>query len=624
MVSKELKDHRREKRIFFARAVLSAVIVAALSAVLLVRYYYLQIEQYDVFQTLSDNNRMQLQSVVPTRGLIFDRHGRLLAENQPTFALTIVKERVPDLPRMIDELKKVITLDDETVASFYGRLKQRRRPYESVPLKVKLTEDEIARISVDRHRFPGVEVEADLIRHYPYSDLLAHVVGYVGRISEKELQQVNEANYSGTQYYGKLGVERHYEDLLHGTTGFQTVEVDARGRALRVLDRRPPIPGKNLTLSLDVDLQAVATAALGQFRGAVVVIEVETGGILALVSTPGFDPNLFVTGIDSASYAAYRNSPDIPLFNRALRGQYPPGSTIKPFVALAGLDSGTISASTRVWDPGFYQLKTDSRKYRDWKRPGHGWMNLHDSLMESCDVFFYDLAFKAGVDTLHDYLARFGFGELVAFDIDDAKTGVLPSREWKKKNRKLPWFPGDSLNMGIGQGFMLTTPLQLAVGTMVLARKGDWIMPRLVQGEGDPNLPVTPTPPRIELANEGYWDQVFEGMEAVMHARKGTARTSAIGTPYRIAGKTGTAQVVGIAQGELYDEKKLAERHRDHGLFVGFAPADKPQIALAVVVENGGGGSKAAAPVARKIFDAWLLPETRLQTVSEEKPNAVP
>jgi penicillin-binding protein 2 len=624
MVSKELKDHRREKRIFVARSVLAAVIVGLLAAVLLARYHYLQIQQYDVFQTLSDKNRMQLQSVVPTRGLIFDRHGRLLAENQPTFALTIVKERVADLPGMIEELKHVVTLDDEALESFYKRLKQRRRPYESVPLKVKLTEDEIARISVDRHRFPGVEVEADLIRHYPYSDLLAHLVGYVGRISEKELQQVDEANYSGTQYYGKLGVERHYENLLHGTTGFQTVEVDARGRALRVLDRRAPIPGKNLTLSLDVDLQAVATAALGQFRGAVVVIEVETGGVLALVSTPSFNPNLFVTGIDSASYAAYRNSLDIPLFNRALRGQYPPGSTIKPFVALAGLNSGTISASTRVWDPGFYQLKTDSRKYRDWKRIGHGWMNLHDSLMESCDIFFYDLAFKAGVDTLEDYLARFGYGQLIALDIDDAKTGVLPSREWKKKNRKQPWFPGDSLNMGIGQGFMLTTPLQLAVGTMVLARKGDWIMPRLVQGEGDPELPVTPTPPRVELENEDYWDLVFSGMEAVMHARKGTARTSAIGAPYRIAGKTGTAQVVGIAQGELYDESKLAERHRDHGLFVGFAPADKPQIALAVVVENGGGGSKAAAPVARKIFDAWLVPESRIQTVSEGKPNAIP
>jgi penicillin-binding protein 2 len=624
MVSSELKDHHREKRVFINRTVLAGLIVALLAAVLLARYFFLQVDQNELYRTLSDKNRMQLQSVVPTRGLIFDRNGRLLAENQPTFTLNIVKERVGDLDATLAELQKLIELDQTAIDSFRERLQQRHRPYESVPLKVRLTEDEIARISVDRYRFPGVEVEAGLIRYYPYADLLAHVVGYVGRISEQELKQVNEANYSGTQYYGKLGVEQHYEELLHGTTGFQTVEVNARGRILRILERRAPVPGENLTLSLDVDMQAAATAALGDFRGAVVAIEVETGGILALVSTPGFNPNLFVSGIDTASYKALNDSPDIPLFNRALRGQYPPGSTIKPFVALAGLDSGTVTLNTRVWDPGFYQLKNEGRKYRDWKRQGHGWMTLHEAIMESCDVYFYDLAFKAGVDTLHEYLTRFGFGEQIALDISDAKSGILPSRDWKRMRHRLSWFPGDSLNMGIGQGYMLTTPLQLAVGTTVLARKGKWVMPRLIKESGLYGLAEPELPADIELQNPAYWDAVFNAMEAVMHARKGTARASALGAPYHIAGKTGTAQVVGIPQGELYDEKKLAERHRDHGLFVGFAPVDNPRIAVAVIVENGGGGSKAAAPVARKLFDAWLLPESRLQTVTEEVLHAVP
>lgn len=620
MSSSELKDHNREKRIFFSRTILAGLVCGLLIAFLAGRYYYLQIVQHEVYQTLSDQNRMQLQSVPPTRGLIFDRKGRLLAENQPTFTLNLVLERVGDLEQTLASLAEIVELAEDDIESFHKRRQQKRRPYESVPLKSRLSDVEIARISVNRHRLPGVDVEADLIRHYPYADLMAHPVGYVGRINERELSRVDAANYSGTHYYGKLGVEQHYEDQLHGTTGFQTVEVDVRGRVLRVLDRIAPTPGEDLVLHLDVDMQAAAAQALEGKRGAVVVMDIATGGVLALVSTPSFNPNLFVTGIDSKSYAAYRDSPDIPLFNRAIRGQYPPGSTIKPFVALAGLDTGIVNPQTKVWDPGFYQLKTDRRLYRDWKRTGHGWVDLHDAIVQSCDTYFYDLAFKAGVEPMHAYLAAFGFGRHVAHDIDNAKSGVLPSKEWKRAFRGQVWFPGDSLNMAIGQGFMLSTPLQLAAATTVLARRGEWVIPRLLKAHDGEEVSDLDHPDNITLKDETHWDLVFRTMEDVMHGEQGTARKSAVGASYRMSGKTGTAQVVGIPQGELYDEEAIAERHRDHGLFVGYAPAENPQIALAVIVENGGGGSSAAAPVGRRMFDAWLLPEATQPTVPEPAP----
>ncbi|AZZ90533.1 penicillin-binding protein 2 [Hahella sp. KA22] len=607
MASRELKDHFREQRIFFQRAIWAALGVIALSLALFARYYYLQINQHEVYKTLSDRNRMQLQSITPTRGLIYDRNGVLLADNQPTFSLTLVKERTKDVDATIAELQDILEITDDDVESFRKRMGQRRRPYESVTLKSRLTEEEIARIAVNRHRLAGVEVEAELIRYYPLSDTLAHVLGYVGRISERELKQVDPANYSGTQYYGKLGVERHYESLLHGSVGYQTVETDARGRVLRVLDRVAPTPGADISLYLDVNLQRAAIEALDGRRGAVVAIEPSTGGILALVSTPSFDPNLFVTGIDSATYKALQDSPDIPLFNRALRGQYPPGSTIKPFLGLAGLDTETINVNSRVWDPGWYQLKNDDRKYRDWKRSGHGWVDLNASIEQSCDVFFYDMAFKMGVDNMYAYMAQFGFGEQMVYDIDEAQDGILPSREWKRAARRLPWFPGDSLNMGIGQGFMLSTPMQLATATAVLANRGKWVRPRLIKTINESEVADIESPPDVTLKQEWYWNYVIKAMEGVMHGRHGTARSSGKDSTYKMAGKTGTAQVIGIKQNAVYDAEAIAERHRDHALFVGFAPVDNPKIAVAVLVENGGGGSGAAAPVARKMFDAHLV-----------------
>ncbi|WP_026180249.1 penicillin-binding protein 2 [Hahella ganghwensis] len=616
MASREFKDHYREQRIFVNRTIAAVLVVFMMICVLAARYYYLQVVQHDVFSTLSDRNRMQLQPITPTRGLIYDRNGVLLADNQPTFSLTIVKERVSDMEETLTSLSDLIEITPEDLASFEKRLYQRRRSYESVTLKTRLTEDEIARIAVNRHLLSGVEVEAELIRYYPQGEDFAHMLGYVGRISEQELKNVDPANYSGTQYYGKLGVEGHYEELLHGKAGFQTVETDVRGRVLRVLEKVAPAPGADISLHIDTELQKVAVQALGERKGAVVAIDPSTGGILALVSTPSFDPNLFVTGIDTASYQALQSSPAIPLFNRALRGQYPPGSTIKPFIGLAGLDTEKVNTGTTVWDPGYYQLKGDDRKYRDWKRQGHGWVDLKAAIAESCDVYFYDLGYRMGVDPMFDYMYRFGFGQLTAYDIDNAREGILPSKEWKRGMKGLPWFPGDSINMSIGQGFMLTTPLQLATGAAVLANRGKWVAPRLIRTINEVEVTDVPSPEDVKVNQEWYWDYIIKAMEEVMHGRHGTARGSARGAEYRMAGKTGTAQVIGIKQGERYDADAIAEEYRDHGLYIGFAPVNNPRIALAVVVENGGGGSSAAAPVARKVFDAYLVGSTQLQAAN--------
>ncbi|MFD2229326.1 penicillin-binding protein 2 [Alkalimarinus sediminis] len=622
-----LKDPIREKRIFTFRAILAMLLIIVMASVLVVRVYYLQVVDYEHYTTLSDKNRMQLQSVAPTRGLIYDRNGILLADNQPVFSVSIVKERVEDLEKTIAKIGSIIELSDEQIKRFDKRLNNRRKPYEPVPLKSKLSEREIARLSVNRHLLPGVEVEAELVRNYPYGELMAHMLGYVGRINIKELKRVDAANYSATNYIGKLGVEKFYEDVLHGKVGHQTVETNARGRVLRVLDQVPPLPGRDITLSIDVRLQQVAVDAMGGRRGAVVAINPETGGILALVSTPSFDPNLFVTGIDHKSYASLRDSLDIPLFNRALKGQYPPGSTIKPIIGLAGLDTAVVNRQTKIQDPGWYQLKNDERFYRDWKRYGHGVVDLYDSIVESCDTFFYDMAFKLGVDRMSLYLEKFGIGSRTAIDIDEDRKGILPSRGWKRGAKGLPWFPGDSLNMGIGQGFMLTTPLQLATATAVLANRGRWHRPHLAleisEGVSQDESVEIPRmhesePPDVILNNPDDWDYILGSMKAVMHGKKGTARSSGLNSTYKMAGKTGTAQVVGIKQGERYDAEALAERHRDHALFVGFAPYEMPKIAVAIIVENGGGGGSAAAPVARKIFDAWVLdfPETDQEEAS--------
>ncbi|MBO6558552.1 MAG: penicillin-binding protein 2 [Pseudomonadales bacterium] len=618
-----LKDHTWESRIFFERIVVGFGILVVLTLFLVARFFYLQIVQYDVYATLSDKNRIQVQPLPPIRGLIYDRNGELLAENSPSFNLALTPERVEDMDETLATLRRVLQLSDEEIQAFQKRLKRRQRPFESVPLRFKLTQEEIARFSVDRHAMPGVEVEARLVRHYPKGELMVHAVGSVRRINERDARRLDPVAYSGTDHIGKIGIERFYESDLLGSVGYQQVEIDARGRVMKILESDLPSPGKDLVLHVDSSLQQAASDALGDRRGTIVAIEPETGGILAMVSKPGYDPNLFVTGIDFATYASLRDSPDVPLFNRALQGQYEPGSTIKPIIGLAGLVTGMTTADYTVDDPGWFKLPNNDRLYRDWNWTvtglgGHGQVNLEKAIYRSCNVYFYSLAVKMGIDRIDDYLALFGFGVNTALDLPEARSGLLPTRQWKEDSRGLPWYPGDTVNIGIGQGDMLVTPLQLATAVTVVANRGKWVAPRMLKSGSDlvERSNVTRMD-SIELIPDHVWDLVIGAMEKVVHrgnqvyGENGTA-WAYIGQdiPYRMAGKSGTAQVVGIAQGEEYNEEELNERQRKHAWFVAFAPVEKPEIALAVLVENGGGGSSVAAPVAREIIDHHLLKNT--------------
>ncbi|MBO9551561.1 penicillin-binding protein 2 [Pseudomonas sp.] len=617
-----LKDHEKDARLVRNRVVVGAVAVILLICVLVARLYYLQIIQYDYHSTLSENNRVHVQPIPPTRGLIFDRNGVIIADNRPSFSLSMTRERAGNWQEVLDNIVEVLDLTADDRALFEKRMKQGRRPFEPVPILFELNEEQIARVAVNQFRLPGVEVVAQLVRHYPQGAHFAHSVGYVGRINEKELKTLDPVNYSGTHHIGKTGIERFYEPELHGQVGYEEVETNARGRVLRVLKRTDPKPGKDIVLSLDIKLQEAAEAALGGRRGAVVALDPRTGEVLAMVSQPSFDPNLFVTGISFKAYAELRDSIDRPLFNRVLRGLYPPGSTIKPAVAIAGLDSGVVNASSRVFDPGYYQLPNYDHKYRNWNRTGDGWVDLDTAIMRSNDTYFYDLAHKMGIDRLSSYMNKFGIGQKVALDMFEESPGLMPSREWKRATRRQAWFPGETLILGIGQGYMQATPLQLAQATALIANKGVWNRPHLAKTiEGQP--PVDPNPmDDIVLRDKSDWAKVTHGMEQVMHNARGTARKAAAGAQYRIAGKSGTAQVVAIKQGEKYDRNKLQERHRDHALFVAFAPADDPKIVVSVMVENGESGSGVAAPVVRQIMDAWLLDESgRLK--SEFAPTTV-
>ncbi len=604
-----LKDHEKDARLVRQRVLVGAAFVLLLTSVLIARLYYLQVVQYQHHSTLSENNRVHVQPIPPNRGLIFDRTGKIIADNRPSFSLTVTRERAEDWRKTLDTVVEVLELSSEERELFEKRVLQGRRPFEPVPIMYELSEEQIARIAVDQFRLPGVEVAAQLVRHYPQREHFAHSVGYVGRINEAELKRLDPVNYSGTHHIGKTGIERFYEDSLHGQVGYEEVETNARGRVLRVLKRTDPIPGKDITLTLDLDLQEAAEAALAGRRGAVVALQPATGEVLAMVSQPSFDPNLFVTGISFKAYGELRDSIDQPLFNRVLRGLYPPGSTIKPMMAVAGLDAGVVTENSKVFDPGFFQLPNVKHKYRNWNRGGDGWVDLETAIYRSNDTYFYDMAHKMGIDRMHEYMTRFGIGQRVSLDMFEETAGLMPSREWKRARYRQPWYPGETVILGIGQGYMQTTPLQLAQATSLMATHGKWIRPHLAKSiEGV--YPVDPEPmPDIELRDPDYWDAAIDGMVAVLHGARGTAKKVGDTASYRIAGKSGTAQVVAIKQGERYDSEKLAERHRDHALFVAFAPVHDPQIAVAVMVENGESGSGVAAPVAKQVMDAWLLNE---------------
>ncbi|MDA3868569.1 MAG: penicillin-binding protein 2 [Gammaproteobacteria bacterium] len=604
-------DYSSVSRLFKHRINVAAILCVLMVAGLFVRLAGLQIVEYAHFSVLSENNRIRVMALPPNRGLIYDRNGVILAENRPTFHLELIPEQIDDLEATLKALSKIVSLSERDVSQFRSSMRA-HQPFESISLRTRLDDVEVARLAVNRHRFPGMDVSARLTRHYPQGESAVHTIGYVGRINEKEMQRIDQGNYRGTSHIGKIGLEQFYEDELHGTVGQQSVEVNAEGRIISVVDKVPPVAGNNLFLSLDIELQKVAEAALGDQYGSVVAMVPKTGEILALASTPTYDPNLFVHGISYAKYEELQTSEGKPLFNRVLYGQYPPGSTIKPFVGLAGLETRTVGVKEEVNCRGYYLLPGDKteRKYRDWKKTGHGHVDIEKAIVQSCDVYFYDLAHRMGIDRMHDFLAKFNFGEKTGIDLYGERSGLLPSSDWKAAVHRRVWYPGETLSAGIGQGYVLTTPLQLAVATATLANKGESVQPHLLKSiqstETAETKAIEPKTGKFVLRNPAYWDVVHRAMRNVAHGARGTARGTGRGMSYEMAGKTGTSQVFGIAQDEEYDEETVARKLRDHGLFIAFAPVENPEIVVAVVVENGEHGSW-MAPIAREVMDHYLM-----------------
>lgn len=612
-IGKQLRDHQRELQRFRFRLAVAGGFVLILFVVLASRFVYLQVMQHDHYLTLAENNRISVVPVPPNRGVLYDRNGVILAHNYSAYTLEITPSKVKNLDQTITDLSKIVEITAKDRKQFHKALSE-SHDFETLPIRTRLTEAELARFAANRYRFPGVEVHARLFRDYPLKTLAAHAIGYIGRINDADMQNLDAAgeltNYRGTMHIGKIGIEQSHETELHGITGYAQVETDAGGKAVRTLSRIPPISGNNLFLTLDSKLQKIAEDAFGNYRGAVVAINPTNGEILAFVSQPSFDPNLFVDGIDSTTWNELNTSIDKPLNNRALRGVYPPGSTFKPFMAVAGLELGKVNPNQAISDPGFFSLPGSSHRYRDWKAGGHGMVDLHRAIVVSCDTYFYRLANDMGIDTMHKFISQFGFGSKTGIDIDGELPGLLPSPEWKWRRFKQRWFPGETVIAGIGQGYVLATPLQLAFATATLANHGQPFKPHLVRAIQDSRtLKITriaPQPlPKVPIS-EANWELLRNAMVDV-NKPGGTASSAWAGVQYEVAGKTGTAQVVGIKQGEKYEAGKLQERHRDHALYIAFAPADKPTIAVGILVENGGHGGSTAAPIVRKMMDYYLL-----------------
>ena len=607
-------DPKRDSSITKQRLLLATMLVLALTMVVLGRLYYLQVVKHDRYRTLSVENRIGLLPMPPVRGRIFDRNGEILAENYPVYELEVIPDQTQDLKRTVRELNDLISLSDAELDRF-DRLLKTRPSFEPRLLKHSLSYEEASLIAVNQYRFPGVALRASLRRFYPYAGLTAHTVGYVARISEEDLRQIDRSAYRGTRYIGQLGIEARYEDELLGIAGYETVEFNAHSRIVRSLDQHAPMSGWNVHLTLDVALQKVAREALGDHRGAVVALRPETGDVLVFVSTPDYDPNLFASGFGLHSYDDLRTSLDKPLLNRALYGRYAPGSTIKPILALAAMDHG-LDPKKKFFCGGAFKLSGRDRPYRCWNRDGHGDMNLLQAIEESCDSFFYQLALDLGIENMSSWFGNFGLGQTTGIDLNDEPSGLVPSRDWKRRTHGEAWFPGETVIAGIGQGYLLATPLQLAVATAAIANRGKRVQPRLLArfenletGEIVPGPEVRIT--TITAVDSSLLDTVIQGMIAVVHGPRGTARASGRGAAYRMAGKTGTSQLISIGQDETYDANSVPERLRDHALYITFAPVERPRIALAVVVENAGSGSRVAAPIARKILDYYFIERLR-------------
>ncbi|MGB5853817.1 MAG: penicillin-binding protein 2 [Oceanisphaera sp.] len=621
----KMRDHGAESSLYWRRAVIAFTGIVVLMGVLVANLYHLQINEHQIYQTRSNDNRIKVLPIAPTRGLIYDRNGILLAENRPIYSLEITPEQAQDLDHTVDEIITLLDLDPTVKNRFFTEVRRQRR-FTPVVLVNRLNEQQVARFSINQHKYPGAAIEAYLKRFYPYRDTFTHVIGYVARINDRDVTRLREdnklANYASTRDIGKLGVERYYEDTLHGQTGYQEVEVNNRGRVIRTLKYQPPIPGSDIYLNVDVKLQQKAQKLMANRRGAAVIMTPKDGKILSLISSPSYDPNLFVHGISGPEYRELLNNPDRPLINRASQGIYAPASTVKPMLAIMGLNEGAFTTNTRFFGGPYFQIPNTKRKFRDWRRWGHGWMDVYRAIEISADTFFYDLAYRVGIDGINDYMGRFGFGEYSGIDLHEEASGNLPSREWKKSRHKQPWYQGDTISVGIGQGYWTATPLQLARATTILVDRGETIHPRLLNGIGGPDgmipMPVSKGTP-IELKQDNYWDVALTGMHRVINGREGTARRAFANTPYTAAGKSGTAQVFSLAENQQYNHDSTKEHLRDNALFIAFAPYENPEVVVSVVLENAGGGSSNAAPVARALLDLYMIPDILNAPDSQEQ-----
>ncbi|UTZ40532.1 penicillin-binding protein 2 [Vibrio campbellii] len=628
----QIRDYQTEARLFSSRAIVAFLGIVILMGLLVANMYNIQVNQFQDYKTRSNDNRIKVVPIAPNRGLIYDRNGVLLAENRPVFNLELTPEKIKDIDSTIEALQTILEITPEQVERFHRERKRTRR-FKSVPLLTQLNENQVAVFSVNQYRFPGVEISATLKRYYPFSEVLTHVIGYVSRINDRDMQRLiregKDANYQATHDIGKLGIEKYYEDLLHGTAGYQEVEVNSRGRVIRTLKYVPPIAGKDIVLNLDINLQFYVHQLLDGRRGSAIVLDPRDNGVLAMVSSPSYDPNAFVHGISGKAYRALLNDKNRPLVNRTTLGIYPPASTVKPFIAVAALEEGVITPKTTRNDPGYWRIpNSDTRPFRDWLRWGHGRVDIIKSIEESVDTFFYQIAYDMGIDRLSNWMMMFGFGDYTGIDIYEESKANMPTREWKMARHKTPWYKGDTIPVGIGQGYWTATPMQIAKATSVLVNEGAVTAPHLLKAtidnggdfEEQENSEYVTYPP-IQNVPDKYWNMAKEGMRLVNHGTKGTARRSFYNMDYQTGGKSGTAQVFGLGEDEEYNADEVAEHLRDHALFTGFAPFDDPEVVVSVVLENAGGGSSNGAPVARKIFDRVIIGPEKIEP-EEEQNNA--
>ncbi|EGS6498072.1 penicillin-binding protein 2 [Vibrio parahaemolyticus] len=628
----QIRDYQAEARLFASRAIVAFFGIVILMGLLVANMYNIQVNQFQDYQTRSNDNRIKVVPIAPNRGLIYDRNGVLLAENRPVFNLELTPEKIKDIDATIQELQTILEITPEQIERFHRERKRTRR-FKSVPLLTQLNEKQVAVFSVNQYRFPGVEISATLKRYYPYGEVLTHVIGYVSRINDRDMQRLireeKDANYQATRDIGKLGIEKYYEDLLHGTAGYQEVEVNSRGRVIRTLKYVPPVPGKDIVLNLDINLQLYVHQLLDGRRGSAIVLDPRDNGVLAMVSSPSYDPNAFVHGISGKAYRDLLNDKNRPLVNRTTLGIYPPASTIKPFMAVAALQEGVITPNTTRNDPGYWRIpNSDTRPFRDWLRWGHGRVDVIKSIEESVDTFYYQIAYDLGIDRISNWMMMFGFGDYTGIDIYEESKANMPTRDWKMSRHKTPWYKGDTIPVGIGQGYWTATPMQIAKATSVLVNNGAVSAPHLLKStidngdnfEEQENSEYVTYPP-IQNVPEKYWDIAKEGMRRVNHGTRGTARRSFYNMSYQTAGKSGTAQVFGLGENEEYNADEIAEHLRDHALFTGFAPFDDPKVIVTLVLENAGGGSSNGGPMARKIFDRVVLGPAEIKP-EDDKTNA--